>query len=70
MSAAANQTISFNMLSTYVDYQDDALYYFDPKEVFHFCKEEISPSVNVKHDYGLGGNNYPYEFTVLIRKNL
>ncbi len=69
MYAAANQSISFNMLSTYVDYQDDALYYFDPKEVFDFCKKEISPFVTLKHDYGLGGNNYPYEFTLFIRKN-
>lgn len=69
MYAAANQSISFNMLSTYVDYQDDALYYFDPKEVFDFCKKEISPFVTLKHDYGLGGNNHPYEFTLFIRKN-
>lgn len=69
MYASANQSISFNLLSTYVDYKDDTLYYFDPKEVFDFCKKEISPLVTLKHDYGLGANNYPYEFTVFIRKN-
>ena len=69
MYASANESISFNLLSTYVNYKDEALYYFDPKEVFDFCKKEISPLVTLKHDYGLGENNYPYEFTVFIKKN-
>ena len=69
MFNAAKQSISFNMLSTYVDFQDNDLYYYDPKGVFDFCKKEISPLVTLKHDYGLGANNYPYEFTVFIRKS-
>jgi SAM-dependent methyltransferase len=52
---------SFNLLSTYVDWQKDGLYYADPKEWFHFCKTQISSKVTLIHDYDL------FEWTILCR---
>ncbi len=70
MFAAANKEISFNMMSTYVDYQADDLFYFDPLKIFDFCKKELSPLVMLKHDYALGEKNYPYEFSIFVQKEL
>ncbi len=60
--------ISFNMLSTYVDFQDEELYYFDPLYIFDYCKKNLSKLITIKHDYGLGGHCFPYEFSVFIKK--
>jgi SAM-dependent methyltransferase len=56
----------FNALSTYVDYKDATLYYADPEEVFHFCKENLSPAVNLRHDYEIKAGVLPFEFTVEV----
>ena len=61
--------ISFNLLSTYVDYKDSSLFYFDPKEVFDYCKLKLSPYVELKHDYILNEGGYPYEYTIHVSKN-
>lgn len=65
----SREGISFNLLSTYVDYQEKSLFYFDPKEVFDFCKLNLSPYVELKHDYVLNENGYPYEYTIHVSKN-
>ena len=68
MFKAARRSIRFNMMSTYVDYQADDLYYFDPREVFDFCKNNLSGLVTLRHDYGLGENNFAYEFSIFVKK--
>ncbi|MEI2638270.1 MAG: hypothetical protein V9F03_04650 [Microthrixaceae bacterium] len=35
--------LAFNSLSRYVDFFTEGLGYFDPGEVFKFCKENLSP---------------------------
>jgi hypothetical protein len=50
--------LSFNLLSTYVDWQVDDLYYGDPLSFFDFCKTELSARVSLDHDYPL------YEWTI------
>jgi len=60
------RAIAFNALSTYVDYVDDGLCYLQPERVFAFCKEELSPSVVLRHDYALKSGIVPFEFTVYV----
>lgn len=70
--------LAFNALSAYVDYKDAGLYYADPEQVFRFCKEMLSPAVNLRHDYEVKAGVLPFEFTVQVlqcghaprRKNL
>jgi hypothetical protein len=52
---------AFNVLSIYVDWKEDHLYYADPKAYFDFCKRNISKYVTLFHDYPL------YEWTMYVR---
>jgi SAM-dependent methyltransferase len=61
--------VSFNLLSCYVDYFDDGLYYADPEAVFRFCKEELSPRVALRHDYQIKVGVLPYEFTIYVYRD-
>jgi SAM-dependent methyltransferase len=58
--------LAFNALSAYVDYKDPDLYYADPEEVFRFCKEHLSRTVTLRHDYEIKPGVLPYEFTVYV----
>ena len=51
---------AFNLLTTFVDYRQDNLFYADPCAFFEFCKRRISPYVTLVHDYPL------YEWTMLV----
>lgn len=53
---------AFNLLSTYVDFRRDHLYYGDPCYFFHFCKEHFSKKVTLLHDYPL------WEWTIFVKK--
>jgi SAM-dependent methyltransferase len=59
---------AFNMLSRFVDYFDDGLYYEDPLHAFRFCKEELSPLVTLRHDYSVRAGSIPFEFTVYVHR--
>jgi hypothetical protein len=52
---------AFNLLTTFVDFRADGLFYADPCAFFRFCKQEISPDVVLLHDYPL------YEWTMIVR---
>jgi SAM-dependent methyltransferase len=53
---------AFNVLTSYVDYREEHLFYADPREWLDFCKTELSPRVALLHDYPL------YEWTMLVRR--
>lgn len=53
---------AFNLLSTYVDFQEPHLFYGDPSYFFDLCKRRFSRRVVLLHDYPL------YEWTMLVRK--
>lgn len=53
---------AFNLLSTYVDWQEPHLFYGDPLFWFDHCKRNYSRKVALLHDYPL------YEWTILVRK--
>ena len=54
--------VAVNMMSKYVDYEDETLYYYSPEKVLAFCKT-LTKRVTLRHDY------MPYEFTVYLYKN-
>ena len=54
--------ISFNLLTNYVDFNAENLYYADPAFFFNFCKLELSRYVSLLHDYKL------YEWTIVVKR--
>lgn len=62
LATRSNRGFAFNLLSTYVDWRKEDLYYGDPSHFFEFCKQNISPRVSLLHDYPL------WEWTILVRK--
>lgn len=69
LMAQATKGYSFNMLSRFVDYFDDGLYYEDPMSAFRFCKEELSPLVTLRHDYSVRPGGMPFEFTLYVHRS-
>lgn len=61
--ARARKGLAFNMMSTYVDYFDDGLYYVKPEEVFAYVKG-LTPFVTLRNDYLVKPGSVPFEFTV------
>lgn len=59
---------AFNMLSRFVDYFDDGLYYEDPLQAFRFCKEQLSPLVTLRHDYAVRAGSIPFEFSIYVHR--
>ena len=62
LAEKSRRGLAFNLLSTYVDWKQDHLYYADPFVFFDFCKRNLSPHVALLHDYPL------YEWTIIVRK--
>jgi SAM-dependent methyltransferase len=60
---------AFNMLSRFVDYFDDGLYYEDPLHAFRFCKEQLSPLVTLRHDYAVRPGTLPFEFAIYVQRS-
>jgi hypothetical protein len=52
---------AFNLLTSYVDWRKDDLFYADPAYFFGFCRQNISRYVTLLHDYPL------YEWTIAVR---
>lgn len=68
MFAYASKGVAFNSMSTYVDYQDDQLFYTNPLEIFDFCKREITPKVVLRHDYQVKSSIIPFEYCIYLYK--
>lgn len=60
--------LAFNLMSSYVDYRDEGLYYVDPETVFSFVKSELTPLVCLRHDYRVKPDVIPFEFAVYAYK--
>ena len=60
----SDKGIAFNMLTSYVDREDEGLFYGDPLYYFNFCKTKLSKYVTLTHDYPL------WEWTIAVRKKL
>lgn len=68
LMAQAKVGYAFNMLSRFVDYFDEGLYYEDPSRAFTFCKEQLSPLVSLRHDYAVREGALPFEFTIYVHQ--
>lgn len=66
--AQVDHGLAFNVLSTYVDYRDEGLWYVEPERVFAHCKTALSPWVSLHNDYAVRPGAPPFEFTVYLRK--
>lgn len=53
---------SFNILTSYVEWKEDHLYYGDPLFWFDLCKKSFSKKVSLIHDYPL------WEWTICVTK--
>jgi len=62
LAARSTKGLAFNLLTTYVDWRADQLYYGDPYEFTDFCRRSISRYVALLHDYPM------YEWTIVVRK--
>jgi SAM-dependent methyltransferase len=63
LHARSRRGFAFNLLTSYVDWREDHLYYADPGELFAFCRTELARSVTLLHDYPL------YEWTIAVRRD-
>ena len=55
----ARESVSIDMMSTYVDYQNPDLFYYEPEEAFRIAKS-VCRRVVLRHDYR------PYEFCLQL----
>ena len=60
-----NNGVVFNVMSTYVNFQKDNLYYRNPAELMAWCMSEFTPHVRFDCAYDLW-----YEYTVYLYKTL
>ena len=58
----SSRGFAFNLLTSYVEWRDDKLFYGDPAFFFDHCKRRYSRYVSLLHDYPL------WEWTILVRK--
>lgn len=58
----ADRAIAFNMMTTYVDFQEDYIHYANPMEMLEICLDKFGRFVSLQHDYNL------YEFTIFVKK--
>ena len=56
------------MMSTYVDYKDEVLFYESPEDAFRYIKKEITPFVTLRHNYLVKENSIPFEFIIYAYK--
>lgn len=62
MFAKSRRGLAFNLLSSYVDWRAERLYYANPGVYFDFCKANLSRFVTLHHDYGL------FEWTIAVTR--
>lgn len=60
MFSLASRGIAFNMLTSYVDYEDPNLFYQAPGETMDFCIKNMNRRVIIRHDYPL------WEYTAYV----
>lgn len=63
MYAQSRRGIAFNLLTSYVDWRQDNLFYADPADFVGFCKHRLSRYVTLLHDYQL------FEWTILVSRD-
>ncbi len=62
MHELSNIGFAFNLLTSYVDFTREDLFYADPLFYFDYCKRNFSKKVSLLHNYDL------WEWTMIITK--
>lgn len=62
MNECSSAGFAFNLLTSYVDWREDHLYYGDSTFFFDHCKRHYAREVALLHDYPL------WEWTIVVRK--
>jgi len=62
MNRFSRKGFAFNVLTSYVDWEEPHLYYGNPNFWFDFCKKNFSRYVSLFHDYRL------WEWTLIVKK--
>lgn len=62
MNEYSDKGFAFNLLTSYVDWEEPHLFYGDPAYWFDYCKRNFSKKVALLHDYDL------WEWTVVVKK--
>ena len=57
-----NVAVAIDMMTSYVDYREEHLYYYKPEKIFQFCKT-LTKRVILRHDYPL------FEFMICLYKD-
>lgn len=65
----AKKGLAFNCMSSYVEFFDPELAYYDPVEVFTFCKTNLSALVTLRHDYIVKAATVPFECTFYVYRS-
>lgn len=65
--ARVRKGFAFNMMSAYVDYFDEGLYYAKPEDVFAYVKS-LTPYVTLRNDYLVKQGSIPFEFSIYAYK--
>ena len=58
-----DEILASNMISTYVNYKNDEMFYIEPEKMFSFCVQHLSRRVTLAH------HNLPYNYTIIVHKN-
>ena len=53
MYELSSRGIAFNLMTSFVDYRDDHLFYIHPGKVMDFCVSNLGRNVVIRHDYPL-----------------
>jgi SAM-dependent methyltransferase len=61
LAQTSRRGFAFNVLTSFVDFRQENLFYADPGVFFEFCKTQISPYDTLLHEYPL------YEWTMIVR---
>jgi len=62
MFAKSRRGLAFNLLTSYVDWKAENLFYADPKDFVDFCKTRLARFVTLHHDYAL------FEWTIAVTR--
>lgn len=53
---------AFNAISTYVNYQEEHMFYLNPIKTINYCINNLSPRVELSH------HKLPYNYTIIVYK--
>lgn len=63
-----SQGMSFNLMSSWVDFEDPELWYATPEKIFAYVKS-ITPFVTIRNEYLVKDVKVPFEFAVYAYRN-